>query len=172
MMTIVDKGQTNKSSDPIDRKSPIPFYIQLKDIIRDKIEKGEWRPGDKIPGEAELGEVFDISRTVNSPGLCRELMYEGLIDREKGRGNVCCETQNQCKSCSKADRFSSGYGKRGIVHHSQVLKQALVPASTKVAEYLKLSRGTPVIEIQRLRFIGDEPIILATTYLPIPCVQN
>jgi GntR family transcriptional regulator len=96
----------------------------------------------------------------------QELMYEGLIDREKGRGTFVAKPKINANLVQKLTGFHQDMENRGIVHHSQVLKQALVPASTKVAEYLKLEQGTPVIEIQRLRFIGDEPIILATTYLP------
>jgi GntR family transcriptional regulator len=49
---------------------------------------------------------------------------------------------------------------------SRVLKQQIVPASAKVAGFLNLPSNTPVLEIERLRFVNDEPIVLVTTYLP------
>jgi GntR family transcriptional regulator len=42
----------------------------------------------------------------------------------------------------------------------------VVHANEKVAKYLGIPVGTEVIDIQRLRFINDEPIQLVTTYIP------
>nr|HET6902273.1 GntR family transcriptional regulator [Ktedonobacteraceae bacterium] len=44
------------------RKSPVPRYFQLKEIMRGKIRDGEWKPGDLIPSERELSEQYKISR--------------------------------------------------------------------------------------------------------------
>ena len=49
---------------------------------------------------------------------------------------------------------------------SRVLKQHIVPASAKVAGFLNLAPNTPLLEIERLRYVKDEPIVLVTTYLP------
>jgi len=32
----------------VDKNIPIPIYYQLKSIIRNKIEKNEWKPPDKM----------------------------------------------------------------------------------------------------------------------------
>ncbi len=50
--------------------------------------------------------------------------------------------------------------------HSKVLKQEKVPASKKVADKLEVQEGTAVVQIDRLRFLGQEPIVLVTSYLP------
>jgi len=55
---------------------------------------------------------------------------------------------------------------QGYTPVTRVLKQGLVPANRKVAAYLAIEEGTEVIEIERLRFVQDEPIQLTTTYLP------
>jgi GntR family transcriptional regulator len=164
-MNNYDRHLPNQSNTPIDRQSPIPFYIQLKETIREKIEKGDWRPGDQIPGEAELGEMFDISRTVIRQAL-QELTYEGLINREKGRGTFVAKPKINESLVQSLTGFHQDMANRGMAPRSQVLKQALVPATSKIAGFLKLEPGTPVIEVQRLRFIANEPIVLVTTYLP------
>ena len=69
----------------VDRDSYVPYYVQVRDIVRGQIENGPWAPGSQIPGEPELCEVFGVSRTVIRQAL-RELEYGGLIVREKGRG--------------------------------------------------------------------------------------
>ena len=69
----------------IDRSSPIPIYYQLKTLILSQIEQGEWRPGEKIPTEAELCERYDISRTPVRQALL-ELVRESILTRRAGRG--------------------------------------------------------------------------------------
>ena len=71
-----------KSLDP---RSVIPLYRQLKDILKEDIESGIWKPGDRIPSENELREQYDVSRNTVIKAL-EELVQEGLLRREQGRG--------------------------------------------------------------------------------------
>jgi GntR family transcriptional regulator len=48
----------------IDRSSPLPFYHQLKELLRQEITTGRWLPGARIPSESELCSLFEVSRTV------------------------------------------------------------------------------------------------------------
>jgi GntR family transcriptional regulator len=49
---------------------------------------------------------------------------------------------------------------------SRVLKQAVVPASEQVAARLNLRPGGRVVEIERLRLVRGDPVVLTTTFLP------
>jgi multiple sugar transport system substrate-binding protein len=69
----------------IDRSSPIPIYHQLKTLIRGQIESGLWRPGDRIPTEQELCQLYDISRAPVRQAL-KELAQEGVLIRRPGLG--------------------------------------------------------------------------------------
>jgi ABC-type glycerol-3-phosphate transport system substrate-binding protein len=71
--------------DDIDKSVPIPLYYQLKQMIKNDIEKGEYKPGDRLPTEQELCERFDISRQPVRHALT-ELVYEGILYRKPGRG--------------------------------------------------------------------------------------
>ncbi len=149
----------------IDRSSHIPYYIQLKEALRGAIEGGYWKPGDQIPGEVELCRLFDVSRTVVLQAL-NELGHEGLITRVKGKGTFISEPKISESLVQKLTGFYQDMIDRGHNPVSKVLKQEVMPASTKVAGYLRLTPGTQVIDIERLRFIQDEPIVLVTTFLP------
>lgn len=74
----------------IDHDSPIPIYHQLKTLIREKIEQGVWRPGDRIPTEQKLCQMYHISRTPVRQAL-NELEFEGLIVRRPGQGTYVSE---------------------------------------------------------------------------------
>lgn len=69
----------------IDRDVPIPAYYQLKQIIKQQIQHGDLKPGDRIPTEAELCERYHLSRTPVRQAL-QELVFEGLLLRTPGRG--------------------------------------------------------------------------------------
>jgi multiple sugar transport system substrate-binding protein len=61
------------------------MYHQLKTLIREKIETGIWRPGDCIPTEQRLCQLYNISRSPVRQAL-NELAYEGLLVRRPGLG--------------------------------------------------------------------------------------
>ena len=75
----------NELENMIDRKSPSPIYQQLKEIIRRKIEDGEFTPGQRIPTEYELCDMFSVSRAPVRQALS-ELVNEGLLNRQQGSG--------------------------------------------------------------------------------------
>lgn len=150
---------------PVDRDSYIPFYAQVKEAICSLIEERSWSPGDQLPGELELCEVFDVSRTVIRQAL-RELEYEGLILREKGKGTFVAEPKIAESLVQRLTGFYEDMQGRGFTPVTQILKQDVVAASSRVASRLGVERGTSVIQIDRLRFVQGEPIVLVTTYLP------
>jgi multiple sugar transport system substrate-binding protein len=69
----------------VDRNSPIPIYHQLKSLILEQIGSGLWRPGDRIPTEQELCQLYGISRSPVRQALT-ELAREGVLTRRPGQG--------------------------------------------------------------------------------------
>ena len=80
--------------DRIDFQSPVPYYAQLVQLLREKIHRGFWKVGEKIPGEQELCTQYGVSRTVVRQAL-GELELQGAVRRQKGKGNLRCRTKNQ-----------------------------------------------------------------------------
>lgn len=54
----------SNNRDDIDFHSKIPYYIQLIDVLKDKIAKNAWHPGEQLPSEPDLCEMYGVSRTV------------------------------------------------------------------------------------------------------------
>lgn len=149
----------------IDFDSHIPYYIQLKDIIDGRIKDGTWTPGDRLPSEAELCELFGVSRTVVRQAL-QELIHEGLIKRRKGKGSFVAAKKISEQLVQKLTGFYQDMVEQGFEPVTQVLQQHIVPANPEVAHHLSLQPDTPVIEIVRLRSVQQVAIVLVTTYLP------
>ena len=69
----------------IAKNSPVPLYYQLKSAILELFENGYYKPGDKLPTEAEFCELLDISRPTIRQAFA-ELIHEGYITRQKAKG--------------------------------------------------------------------------------------
>jgi len=162
-MSQTDVGRPLRLS--IDHNSHVPYYAQVMEALRERIERGEWKAGDQLPGEPELCVLFDVSRTVIRQALS-ELLHDGLILRAKGKGTFVAEPKIVENLAQKLTGFYQDMADRGYPPVSQVLKQIVVSANQKVAAFLQVEPGTPVVEIERLRFVQEEPIVLVTTYLP------
>ena len=149
----------------VDHDSPIPYYVQVKEALQESIEQGQWQPGEQLPGDMEFCRMFDVSRTVIRQALS-EMVHEGFVIRRKGRGTFVAEPKIRESLVQKLTGFYQDMAERGHQPTSQVLKQEIVPASAKIADHLEIEPGAPAIEIERLRFVQDEPIVLVTTFLP------
>jgi GntR family transcriptional regulator len=44
-----------------------PFYMQLREIVRYKIETGEYAPCTALPSENELADTFSTTRQTAGP---------------------------------------------------------------------------------------------------------
>ena len=63
----------------------VPKYVQLQNIIKDKIIAREYQDGEKIPSETELMKTYAVTRTTIRKALSN-LVYEGLLRKEQGKG--------------------------------------------------------------------------------------
>jgi GntR family transcriptional regulator len=153
------------TDDSIDFESNIPYYIQLIELLKGKISRGEWKPGDQILSEPELCETYGVSRTVVRQAL-REVELEGLVVRKKGKGTYVAEPKIDESLAQKLTGFYHDMLERGLTPITQVLHQEVTQVPKKVLEYLDLPPDTQVVELQRLRSVNNEPIVLVTSYLP------
>ena len=151
--------------DSINFDNHIPYYIQLMDILKEKVQHAEWAPGDQIPGEQDLCEHYQVSRTVVRQAL-RELEYEGVISRQKGKGTFISLPKISEGLVQKLTGFYQDMVERGLRPGTKVLHQNVIPSNDKIARFLNIKAGEKLIDIQRLRFINEEPIQLVTTYIP------
>lgn len=62
-----------------------PLYHQLRQLLREQIQRGELRDGQQLPREEDLAKRLGISRVTVRLALA-ELAEEGLLVRQRGRG--------------------------------------------------------------------------------------
>lgn len=149
----------------IDHDSPVPFYYQLKQILAEAIETGRYEPGDRLPGEHDLCQAFNVSRTVVRQAL-NELEMEGLLRRRKGRGTFVMPKKVSESLFQNLTGLYEDVAARGGKLRSEVRQLERVAAPIPVAAELGLQEGDSVIVLDRLRFVNGVPWVVVATYLP------
>jgi DNA-binding GntR family transcriptional regulator len=72
--------------DRIDPIAPVPPYRQIAEIIRRRIESGQYGPDTRIPTESEIVEEFEVARTTARRAVS-VLRDEGLVYTVPNRGS-------------------------------------------------------------------------------------
>jgi len=157
--------QLSTAFSQIDRNSPIPLYAQLKSILQALIEQGSFQPGDRLPSELDLCQLSDVSRIVVRQALA-ELAQEGYIIRRQGLGSFIAEPKIKESLVQKLTGFHHDMVDQGLTPHTTVLRQGRRPASARIASRLGIPTGTEILRIERVRSIGNEPIVYVVTHLP------
>ena len=65
--------------------TPIPRYVQLADLFRQRVDKGVWRQGSVLPSIEQLMQQFDVARVTVRQAIAL-LADEGLLSPQRGRG--------------------------------------------------------------------------------------
>jgi GntR family transcriptional regulator len=149
----------------IDKTTPIPLYFQFKNILLEMMKTNELQPGDMIPTEFELCDIFGISRTTIRQALT-ELVNEGKFYRVKGRGTFVSQNKISQDFIQKIESFYDEMDRKGYDVTSKVLYLKVETAPIEVSNALNIPHNADVISLKRLRYVNNEPLVVTHTYLP------
>ena len=144
--------------------SPIPLYSQLKELLRSGILDGTYPAHSRMPSESELGTIYQVSRITVRQALS-DLHKEGLIFKIHGKGTFVAKPK-AFQNVSKLQGLSEAMSQMGYEVINQLLSFRFVKADSQIASRLKISEGTKIAEIKRIRLINREPVSLEITYVP------
>ncbi len=144
---------------------PVPLYHQLKQILRSEIERGTYKPSDRLPSEPEMIQLYGVSRITVRQALS-ELETEGIVIRRHGKGTYVMERHIEQELVRLTD-FVEDMELAGLAPSSQVLALTREAAKQHVTEVLGLNVETEVVRIDRLRLANERPIAFDTTWLPL-----
>jgi 5-formyltetrahydrofolate cyclo-ligase len=69
----------------VNRESPLPAYYQIAMDLHQRISRGEWRAGGKLPSEPQLASQYKVSRMTLRQAVS-ELVKQGILTRRQGDG--------------------------------------------------------------------------------------
>jgi GntR family transcriptional regulator len=157
----------------IDRKQPLgrtshsaafsPLYQQIKALILQGLDRGEWKPGEAIPSELELAARFQVSQGTVRKAI-DELAADNLLIRRQGKGTYVA-THNEARVRYRFLRLTPDDA-RPQPSSSQILDCHRIKATVEIAGALGLRTGDAVVSLRRVLSFGDIPTILDDIWLP------
>jgi GntR family transcriptional regulator len=143
-----------------------PLYQQIKVLILQSLQAGEWKPSTAIPSEMELAARFKVSQGTVRKAI-DELASENLLVRRQGKGTFVAthaERQIQYRFLKlipdNGDPNSEGPAQRHIIDCKRSR------ASVEVARALAIRTGDAVLQVRRVLSFSSIPTILEDLWLP------
>lgn len=123
-----------------------PLHITISEKLRLHIEAGDYKPGEKLPSEHQLMEMFDVSRITVRQAIAN-LVNQGLAHAQQGKGVFVTAQKKVAYSLSSPLVF---------------LEQDIVQKGIKFSfENLTFRKVRPTREIQKILRLAEPP----TAYL-------
>ncbi len=141
-----------------------PLFIQIREVIRSKIESGEYPPGTTIPSELDLAEMYGVSRLTIRTAI-DALVYEGLLRRIQGKGAYVTEPKLNY-SPEVFGGFRQNVNGKNIRFSSKVLYKTARPADTSFSHILGIEPEDDIYYIKRLCYTDGVPFMLNKLYIP------
>jgi GntR family transcriptional regulator len=140
-----------------------PLYQQIKALITQGLQSGEWKPGEMIPSEVELASRFKVSQGTVRKAI-DELAAENIVMRRQGKGTFV-STHHEARAHF---RFLRLMPDEGVPHQpdNKIIEVKRMRAPAEVARLLDLKSGDSVVYIKRVMSFDGAPTILEELYLP------
>jgi GntR family transcriptional regulator, phosphonate transport system regulatory protein len=142
----------------------VTLWRRIADDVEQEIIAGVYAIGERLPGEVEIAQRFDVNRHTVRRALA-ELAERGLVRAERGSGTFV-EPRRIAYPIGTRTRFSEIVGGAGREVGGRLMADSEEPASGAVAARLRIPVGAPVVRLEILRSADGLPICAGTTWLP------
>lgn len=157
----VDSDARMTTGKKIDKRSRLPAYAQLANILRSGISHGEYPPGDRLPSESALAKFHGVS-AMTARQAVSVLEEEGLVRRIQGKGTY---VRKMGVTTSSFEMVAL----KSILSDRKNLAVRIIQASVKKTpgmekEMLQVKPDQPVIMVERVILYKNDPLILHESY--------
>jgi GntR family transcriptional regulator len=146
---------------------------RAREAVMALIAREALRAGDKLPSEAELCLMFNISRPTLREALSL-LEQEGLILTVHGRGRFLSAAGSLKveRPITAYESLTSMLHQLGYKPETRVLSVKELPADAEAAKALRCRAGSPVITVERARMQSGEPLIYSVEMMRRDCLPK
>ncbi|MDY3918335.1 MAG: GntR family transcriptional regulator [Candidatus Limivivens sp.] len=142
----------------LNKDSSVALYQQLVNEIKEQIQSGELKAGDRLMTEVELSREYDISRITVRKAI-EILVDEEILIKKQGIGTFVAE-----KKLTRDAGIFMGFTRSCILDGktpgTRLLSADLTPVNASDRKNLGLGEEEKVIRIRRLRFCDGVPVVL------------
>lgn len=140
-----------------------PLYQQIKALITQRLQSGEWKPGELIPSEVELANRFKVSQGTVRKAI-DELSAENLVVRRQGKGTFVA-THHEARAQFRFLRLKPDIGDPHYPDN-KIFEVKRMRAPAEVARLLDIKSGDSVVLLKRVQSFAGAPTILDELWLP------
>ena len=146
-----------------------PLYQQIKALLVQGLQAGEWQPGRAIPSETELAGRFRVSQGTVRKAI-DEMAAENLLVRRQGKGTFVATHAEQRTQYRFLRLVPDSPTQVPLERRLLDCRRQRAPAD--VARLLELKTGEAAIQVRRLLLAPGEagepprPIVLDDLWLP------
>ncbi|QOU04419.1 histidine utilization repressor [Pseudomonas fluorescens] len=151
-------------------EAPAPLYVQVKQMIMQQIQSGNWPAHYKTPSESDLVEQFGFSRMTINRAL-RELTTEGLLLRMQGVGTFVAAPKGR-SALFAVNNIADEIAARGRTHSCKVIRLTEELASSDRASTLDMREGQRLFHSLIVHYEDGVPIQLEDRYVNGVIVPN
>mgnify|MGYP003936397259 FL=1 len=162
---MTDQGEINV----IKKYSNVPLYSQLKNIIIEKIESGEYPPDTKIPSEQDFCELYNISRPTVRQAIS-ELTNNGYLYKEKGKGTFVSKPKSSITT-KRYTGFTDSILDNEITNERDIISiEKITNRDFKKLDEVFSIANNQVVDFAKISYKsknGEDIISLNTSYIPM-----
>lgn len=142
----------------------IPQYVKIKEYIIENIKHGNFKPGEKIPSEKNLGDMFNVSRITATTAI-RDLVKEGYVFRIQGKGTYVSEKKIEDVRNHNAYGFENKDSIGEDVHETKSVK--VIKVGIEFSDKVDLTETEELYEIIRYKLDDGRVNAIEYVYLPL-----
>lgn len=154
----------------IDPTSYKPLYLQISDILRNKIKNGEYAAGDLLPSENDLLMEYSVSRNTAQRAI-EDLVRDGLAIRIQGKGTFVPKSLVEF-GLHRLTSFSEEMRFKGLCPSSKVLAFETINADGFIAKQLEIEIHSKVYVLSRVRYGNSNPMAYQQSYMPVSLCEG
>lgn len=147
----------------LDTNDPTPRYLRLATLFRQRIEKGQWRPGNRLPNIELLMSEFDVARVTVRQAITL-LAHEGILKSGRGTGIEVLKTVNQPKHL----KLETSLAELARVYRNDKPSLTLLEEENKYPDYVRPEDGLLAKQYRHLRRVhsrDNEPYCVISLFL-------
>jgi GntR family transcriptional regulator len=139
------------------------LYLQIRDLLVEQIESGKLSPGDALPGERTMAEMFDVSR-VTVRKCIGNMVEEGYLIRSRGKETVVASRKVSHRLgtlLGVAEELSEANNDVKV----KVLYKGYEKVTTDIRKHLKTEDNSEVYAFSRLILRDSKPLVINYSYV-------
>ena len=143
-----------------------PLTRRVQEALLRLIRERNYQPGEKVPTEAELGQLFGVGRSTLREAI-GNLVEQGILQKSHGRGTFLRQLPIVLESgLEELTSVTEHIRKVGAKPSTQRIRVEKIPADERLSQKLQLPQGTSCYWIERVRFADDLPAAYCIDVIP------